>query len=174
MFLLARPPVMRWVAATGLVLAAMWLDLRPPSVTEHPFLLADVGVDQTIDGSMVEMRTVLVGTFDHVELPMSAPRPMMAGEPVVAGAESAPPPAVPEGWLVVELSVPASASPGADVVVVIADTGSEPVLVSGVVLETGIVDDFGDAVAACAFAPEEAAMVAVAVSEQRASVLVGS
>ncbi|MGF1666761.1 MAG: hypothetical protein ACFCVC_10880 [Acidimicrobiia bacterium] len=173
MFLLARPPVMRWAAAAALVVAAMWLDLRPPAVTDHPFLLIDVGTDQTIEDSMVEMRPVLVGTFDPVQLPVTALRPMVTGDPVIAGAMPAPSPSVPEGWLVVELSVPAGTSAGADVVVVVSDTDAEPILVSGVVVEAGAVDDFGEAVAACAFPPREAALVAVAISEQRASVLVG-
>lgn len=173
MFLLARPPVMRWVAAAALVVAAMWADLRPPTVTEHPFLLVDVGAGQTIEESMVELRTILVGTFDPVELPIIAPRPMTIGDPVVATGSQPLPPAVPEGWLMVEVSVPAGTTVGADVVVVVSDTDSSPLLVSGLVVETGIVGDFGDAVAACAFPPREAALVAVAISEQRASVLVG-
>jgi hypothetical protein len=173
MFLFARPPVMRWVAAVALVVTAMWLDLRPPPVTDHPFLLVDVGIDQTIEESMVEMRPVLVDTFDPVQLPITALRPMVTGEPVLAGEAPDPSPTVPDGWLVVELSVPSGTGAGADVVVVISDTNADPVLVSGVVVEAGIVDDFGEAVAACAFPPREAALVAVAISEQRASVLVG-
>ncbi len=173
MFLLARPPLMRWVAAAALVAAAMWADLRPPAVISHPFLMVDVAADQIIDDTMVEMRKVLVGTFDRVELPTRAPRPMASGEPVLAGTIETPPPAVPDGWLMVELSVPAGTTVGADVVVVVSTTDSEPMLVSGLVVDTGMVDDFGDAIAACAFAPDAAALVAVAVSEQRASVLVG-
>lgn len=175
MFLYSRPPILRWVAALTLVAVAIWADLRPPTLVEHPFLLVDVAPGDTIDRSTVEMRLLPPGTLDPVDLPVTAERPQVAGDPVVRGAAStAPPQTVPEGWLIVELEVPAGATEGGTVVVVASgDLESEPRLIEGIVIETDLVDAFGNEVASSAFPAEDAAAVAVAVSEQRAAVLVG-
>lgn len=176
MFLYSRPPILRWVAAAALVTTALWADLRPPSLVEHPFLLVDVDTGDTIDRSDVEMRPLPPGTLEPVDLPATAERPQNAGDPVVPGvASTEAATVVPDGWLIVELAVPAGAGEGGTVVVVASDDiDTATRLIEGVVIETGLVDAFGNEVAACAFPAADAAAVAVAVSEQRAAVLVGS
>jgi hypothetical protein len=171
-FILTRPPTFRWVAASLLVVVAMWADLRPETLDRHPFLLEDVPAGTTVDATMIEMRSVVPGNHPPLDLPVVTQRPLLAGDPLTGGAASVPAAEVPDGWLLVELAVPAGAEIGATVVVVVSDQDREPVMISGVVTETGLDDGYGGEIAACAFPPDDAAAVAIAVGEQRASVLV--
>lgn len=172
--MLTRPPLARPLLATLLVMAALWADLRPPALVDHPFLTVDVTAGTEVDAGMVTSRPVVRGTFAQVQLPATVHRDLAAGDPLSLGdAPEETGVEVPDGWLTLELAVPAGAEPGDAVVVVVAQPEDKSLMITGLVTEVGIDDGFGSEVAACAFDPEEAATVAVAVSEQRASVLVG-
>lgn len=171
MFMLGRPPTLRWTAA-GLVLAvAIWVDLRPPSVVAHPFAREDVGVGEVVTTENVEMRDVPVGLLDPVALPFTATRSVTAGEPVLATAARAGNPEAPQGWWSLEMEVPPSATVGSTVGVVLLDR--EPAaVIEGMV--TGAISDgdgFGGPVGVAAFPPDRAAEVAAAAAAGRVAVL---
>ena len=175
MFLLARPPRLRWVAAVVLVLAGLWADLRPDMTVEHPIARHEIEVGSEVTSGDVDMIDVPIGLFDAVELPLLAARPVAAGEPILASATSADTVTPPAGWLLVELAVPNGALPGGAVVAVVSDFESDtPSSIEGIVVATGIDDGLGTALASCAFPADQAGIVAVAAAENRISVLIGT
>lgn len=175
MFLIARPPTLRWAAAVLLVLAGLWADLRPEGTVEHPFATSDLASGQQVTSADVDMIEVPPGVFEPVAIPLTLARPVAAGEPVLASSLSVDAIAIPDGWLVIELAVPNGAHPGSDVVAVISEFESDlPTAVEGLVLTAGVADGFGATLASCAFPGDEAGLVAVAAAENRLTVLTGS
>jgi hypothetical protein len=176
MFLLARPPVLRWVLAVGLVLVALWADLRPDATVEHPFARSDLPVGAEITRTEVDMVEIPTGILESVELPLVLGRPVVAGEPILRSSSSPDEVTMPDGWLQVELAVPVGAHPGSTVVVVATAPaeGDAPDSYEGLVVSSGGDGDFGARIATCAFPPEQATEVAVAASQNRISVLIGS
>jgi hypothetical protein len=176
MFLLARPPVLRWVVAVTLVLVALWADLRPPTTVEHPFARTDLAVGAELTSADVDMVDIPAGMLAPVELPLVLSRPVAAGEPILSSSSSTDEVGLPDGWLLVELAVPIGAHPGSTVVVVASglDKDTAPDSYEGIVVSSGSDDGLGGALATCAFPPDQAPAVAIAASENRISVLIGS
>jgi len=176
MFLLARPPVLRWVLAVGLVLVALWADLRPAQTVEHPFARTDLPAGAEITRTEVDMVEIPTGILESVELPLVLSHPVVSGEPILRSSSSTDEVTMPDGWLQVELAVPAGAHPGSTVVVVATALaeGDAAASYQGIVVTSGVDDAFGARIATCAFPPEQATAVAVAASQNRISILIGS
>lgn len=174
MFLLSKPPVLRWVAATILVVIALWADLRPPATVEHPVANDEIATGEEVDLGDVRMVDIPVGLLDPVELPFIAGRRIAAGDLILATDANVDQVTPPDGWLLVELAVPDGARPGSAVVAVVSGADSDPATRhDGVVVSVGVDDGFGGELAACAFPADDAALVAVAAAENRISVLIG-
>jgi hypothetical protein len=174
-FFLTKPPLLRWAAATVLVLVALWADLRTDPTVPHPFALSDLAAGDTIELRDVQMRSVPPDLFDPVDLPAVAGRAVGAGEPILASVLDPSSIDVPDGWLAVELGVPGGTGPGSHVVAIIAHPESPaPTSHRGLVVSVDEGDGFGGLLATCAFPPEAASAVAVAAAEGRVSVLTGA
>ncbi len=174
MFLLSKPPVLRWVAATILVVIALWADLRPSATVEHPVAVAEIPAGDEVTVGQVRMIDVPAGLLEPVELPFVAGRRIGPGDPILATDMSVDEVAPPQGWLLVELAVPDGAKPGSPVVAIVSGMDPDPATRhDGVVVSVGVDDGFGGELAGCAFPADDAAIVAVAAADNRISVLIG-
>lgn len=174
MLWLSRPPYLRWIAIALAVAAAVWIEVRPVSTEQHPFADRDHAVGDPLS---VRWEDVPAGVLEPVEPIGHAARPLRAGEPLLVSDVTDRPPAAPDGWWVVELELPFDAVVGAEIQLVTLPTpGVAPVTpIAGVVTSVRIADGtFGSGrpVGAVAVPPERAAEAAVAIAEDRISVLV--
>jgi hypothetical protein len=167
MFWLSRPPYWRWLGAVLIVAAALYLDLTGPPTESYPFVAEPAGPGEALQ---VEWRVVPTGLLpDPGPLPAIAWRAVDAGVPLVPGAAGHAPPA-PEDWWALEIDLPASAGMGEAVLVAVHDPATE---VAGIVVQPSTRAGFGSATPGMIAVPaEHAATVAVAVAENRATVLV--
>jgi len=167
-FLLGRPLVLRWTLAVVLVLAAIYVDLRPPSTVDHPYAAFDLDAGDAIDRSSVLWRSVPKGLFEPVDLPASAGRQINRGQPILMADIDTRNVDVPDGWLVVEVPVPQGSVSGGAVVAIVAHFDAEPVSHPGVIVSTQ------DDRCSCAFPTDAAAEIAIALTENRVQILLGS
>lgn len=167
-----RPPYVRWLAATLLVIGAAYLDLRGPRLEAHPFAASRIPAGASLAESDIVWRDVPVGLFGDIDLAGVAARMIEAGEPVVASATDAGGPVVPAGWWQVPLSIAGEPSPGTPVRVVVLDP---PLEVDGLVASIGTMDPFAAAPKVLvAVPPDVAARVARAATANLVVVLIGS
>ena len=139
MYLLARPPYLRWAVAALLVLAGLLVECGGAATTPHPFTTRIVPAGESLDLA-VEWRDVPAGLLIAPDLDGAvAAMDLPAGTPVV-DAVVATRPAVPEGWWAVALELPPTAVEGADVLVVLTSTGEQ---VPGIVVAAGGDGGFG-------------------------------
>jgi hypothetical protein len=167
---LARPPILRYVAAVAVLLVAVVWDLWPEAVVRHPFAATRVPAGAPFEGA-IEWRTVPDGLLPEVEPVGVAMVDLAAGEPVLPSHVGRAP--VPDGWWVVSLEVPSGVRVGAEVRVAVTSPGSsEAALIRGIVV-AGTPDGVG-ATGGVAVPEAEAALVAAAASGGRVAVLAGS
>lgn len=143
MLWLDRPPFLRWLAASVLVIVAAWSELAPPPTTESTFLVEDVAAGTPVEDHHVERRPVPVGVLATVEPSGVAATDLRAGDPLVESMVTEV--AVPPGWVVIEAAVPTHASPGASATAIIVGEGSAPIEFPAVVIGEGSSDPFGEA-----------------------------
>lgn len=171
MIWLERPPWAKWVAVTAFTVFALWLEIKPAPVTNHPFAAADIEAGEEIGVHNTELRSIPVGLLETPEPGAHALVDIPAGSPVVAGQTGEERLVLPSGWWVVAMEVPQEAALGDRVKIVLLDDGS---LIDGVVTSTGLVDQFELSMGGVAVAPEAAPRVASAASNGRVSVLVST
>ncbi len=174
MIWLSRPPYVRWALIGLLVLVSLWLELRPSYNVIHPFLTRDVAQGAPLDGA-IEWREVPPGVLDPVAGTGFASRPLAAGQPLLGGDTTEAAIAVPAGWWLVDVAVPVEAAAGTMVqLVVLPSPGHQAIPpIGGLVtaVRPAAYEDDG-LVGSVAFPPDRAATAAVAVAEERVSVLV--
>jgi hypothetical protein len=172
MIWLQTPPWGRWILAALVAVIAVWLELRPQTMVDHPFAAAPIPSGESIGDANTEMRKVPAGLFEPVEMGETVARDVPEGAPVLAidlvGIAAH---ATPKGWWVVAIPVPTGARPGDEVKVVVVDTGRE---VDGVVTAGAPSDPLGSGQGAVALPPEGAAEVATAAFDGRVAVLVAT
>lgn len=168
MFWLGRTPWAKWIAVGLLTAVALWLEVRPDSLVEHPFANVDIAVGETIGPHNTEMRPVPAGMLEPTEEGAVALHPIPAGTPVLAAHIGQAEAVVPTGWWIVSLDVPAGAAIGDQVRVVLLD---ESRAVPGVVSSVSSSDGFVGSSGGVAVEPGEATGVAVAAAEGRVVVL---
>lgn len=140
MFWFRRPPYLRWIAAGGLVVAAVLMDLNDAAGGLHPFAARDLTKGEAVSDDAVEWRRVPAGLLDAPDLADAvAARDLAAGEPILQGSLRSGP-EIPPGWWAVPLAVPASAVPGSAVRLVVL---APPLVVDGVVVRSGEAGAFG-------------------------------
>lgn len=127
---LVRPPYLRYAAAAVLILGALWLDVRPKPMVDHPYAAADLAAGAPIGPDEVEYRSTPAGVLPPVDPSGTAATDIPAGTPLVPGLLTVAP-AIPAGWFALEIPVPDLASPGNVVRIVIdADTWTDGVVIA--------------------------------------------
>lgn len=167
MFWLTRPPYWRWLAAAAVIAAAAYMDITGPPNESYPFVAEDVRSGEAV---VVDWREVPRGVLPrHGETSGVAGQSLTAGTPLVRGLLR-PPTATPPDWWAVEVELPASAVAGGDVMIT---TRSPQLQVVGTVVTPATSSGFGSvSPGLVAFPPDQAATVATALAEHRATILV--
>lgn len=170
MIWLQDPPWIRWGLAILIALMAVWTEFRPDPLVEHPFAVRAIAVGEPIDDA-VEIRSIPSGMLEPTRGSGYATRSYSPGEPLTPAGVSAEPISADPGWWSVEIDVPAGASIGDEVRLVLVDSGET---VSGRVVATNGEDPLAMGGGAVAVPPDDAAAVAVAVAAGRVVVLVAT
>lgn len=171
MLWLQSPPWGRWLAAGCIVVLALWVELRPDPLGDHPFAANPIAAGETIDESNTDVRRVPVGLLDPVALGATASRAVAEGSPILPADLSERLSLVPSGWWIVSTDVPLSAAVGDPVRLVMLEAGTT---VEGVVASASVDDTFGVVSGGVAVPEEVAAEVATAAANGRLAVLVST
>lgn len=170
MYWLQPPPYLRRAAAVLLVVGALAWDLRGSATEPHPFASRRIPAGSPFGVADVDWRPLRSGSFPIPDLGAGVaavdlePGQPITG-PVVIGRV-----AVPEGWWAVPVDVPASAGPGAHVLLVVTDP---PLTVPGIVVTPRRGDRFAmDHTPAVVAVP--GAMAPVVAAAERAGYLVAA
>ena len=169
-----RPPYLRWSLVGLLVVAALWVEIRPTSSVTHPYVTRDVPRGEPVEGAL-EWRTVAGGVLEPVVGSGFADRDLLASQPLLPGDTTDAPILVPPGWWLLDVAVPAETTAGMSVQLVILPSTGERVLppIGGLVTSVRPGEYQSDGlVGSVAFPPERAATAAVAIAEDRVSVLI--
>ncbi len=167
MLWLTPPPYWRWLAAAALIAVAAYMDLSGPPMEKYPFVAEAVGSGEPI---VVEWRDVPRGMLPPPGgLSGAAHEPLVAGTPLVNGLlETAS--TVPADWWAVAVELPATATAGSDVMIT---TRAPSLQVVGIVVTPPTGSGFGPvSPGLVAFPPDQAAPIAAALAEHRATILV--
>jgi hypothetical protein len=170
---LARPPYLRWAAIVTIVTASLWADFGPRPAIEHPFAARDLDVGEHPAGSDLEWRTVPRGLLPPVELPGVLTTPVASGEPLLPGRFRPFGTSIPDGWWLVELEIPGTATAGTEVRLAIVDpaTGAGTLVPGILVAPAGEDDAFSTGLRGMVAVPGEwLAQVASARAEGRLTV----
>lgn len=164
---MASPPYWRWLAAGAVIVIAAYMDLSGPATESYPF-----AATATEPGAVVQLewREIPAGVLGPPgDLSGVAHVRLEAGTPIVVGV-LAPANAVPPDWWALQAEIPSQAPVGSRVLVAIARPDSE---VIGIVVAPSSSTGFGGATPGLlAIPPQHAAEVAVALAEQRATLLI--
>ena len=161
----------RWALVVLVALIAIYIEFRPETTIEAPFATAPITLGDVLDETNTESRQVPVGLFDPAELGEVAKRAVPVGDPVLASDVSEHEAAIPAGWWVVGVTLPAGTDVGEEVRLVLLDSGDE---VPGVVANPGSEDPFAPTDGGVAVPPDNSAQTAVAAAAGRVAVLVSS
>ena len=174
MLWMSRPPYVRWTFIGLLVLVSLWLEIRPTPTVSHPFLTRDLARGEPV-GEALEWREIPGGVLEPVAGIGLANHRLAEGQPLLQGDTVEIALQVPPGWWVLDLPVPSEATAGTRIqLVVLPEAGHQPVPpIGGIVTAVRKAEYAGDGpVGSVAFPPDLAATAAVAIAEDRVSVLV--
>lgn len=176
MYWFARPPYLRWAAASLLVITAAVAEFRPAATVAHPFAAVDLEPGRPVSPGDVEWRAVPIGLLPLPELEGAATlRAVPAGEPLLPSSLGPEEASLPEGWWAIPLSLPERAAAGDAVRLLVIDpfTGGTTAL-PGLVVEPGGRSDLLALTPGLVAVPGEAAgLVAAASTEGRVVVALG-
>jgi len=176
-FWFSRPPYGKYAAAVVLLTIGVYAEFRPSETRAHPFAVDHIVAGAPLESSLFEERPVLKGSLAAVAIAGRAAHDIEAGEPLLASAVDTQQAATPDGWWALEVPLPASASAGMAVRLVVhaTDSAGSAAVVEGVVIEptTGTTDPLGfESPNGLVAVPEpDAAAAAVAVADRRVTVL---
>ena len=171
---LTRPPYLRWSLVGLMVIVSLWVEIRPTSSARHPYVTRDVARGESVEGAL-EWRTVAGGVLEPVLGTGFADRDLTTGHPLLPGDTTDAPILVPPGWWLLDVAVPAETTAGMSVQLVILPPSGERALppIGGLVTSVRPGDYQSDGlVGSVAFPPARAATAAVAIAEDRVSVLI--
>jgi len=175
-FWISRPPYARWTAIGLLIVVSLWFEVRPDSVVLHPFLVRDVAVGEPVEEA-IRWEQIPSGTLTATRGTGFAARPLSVGEPLLASDTTALALTPPDGWWVVELDLPSDAVAGAAIqLVILPEPGTSPLPpVGGIIMSVREPDrgfGSGGLIGSVAVPPDQAATAAVAIANDRVSVLI--
>ena len=156
------------------VLVSLWLEIRPTPTVSHPFLNRELARGEPVEDAL-EWREIASGVLDPVPGTGFASRRLVEGQPLLKGDTVEVALQVPPGWWILDLPVPSGATAGTLIqLVVLPAAGQQPVLpIGGIVTAVRPAEYAGDGpVGSVAFPPDRASAAAVAIAEDRISVLV--
>lgn len=171
MIWLQTPPWGRWILATLIAATALWIELKPTDMVEHPFASVEIETGEAIDASNTDQRLVPSNLFEPIPTGSIANTPIALDDPVLASDVGAKGSRAPPGQWVVRADVPQGALPGDEVRLVLIDTSET---FTGFVVSTRSDDPFADTIGSVAVDQEAAGAVAVAAAEGRLAVLVST
>ncbi|MCI0678200.1 MAG: SAF domain-containing protein [Actinobacteria bacterium] len=169
MLWLQTPPWGRRLAAMAIVVVAIWIELGPRPVVEHPFATTHIPRGTAVSSENTEIRSVPQGLLTPVALGSVARRDIAEGDPVLTtdlGEHS-----LPEDWWTVSIELPVAARAGDTVRIVMLDTRQ---VFEGIVVSSGDSDTLNAGLGAVALPGDDAALVAPASQEGRVAVLVST
>lgn len=169
MIWLQPTPWARWLAAGLIAMTAMWIELRPSGLVDHPFATVDIMPGEVIDSSNTEQRPTSTGLLETVSVGSIARFPVSRGEPVLASDVTASKQIVPSGWYQVEMTLPAGATVGDPARLILIDNGTSA---DGVVTVAADGDPLGTHLGTVAVEPGMADRVAIAAEEGRVAILI--
>lgn len=170
MLWLQTPPWGRWLIAAGIATLALWVELRPEPMVDHPFAIIEILPGDEIGASNTETRAIPRGLLDAID-PGVSTAVIPAGDPVLASDVVDRQNHIPSGWWIVAADVPADSNPGDRVRLVLLATGE---VVEGVVTSAFSDDPFSAASGAVAVEPARAGEVAMAAADGQVAVLVST
>lgn len=159
------------MAATAIVLVALFVEFRPSPLTEHPFLTAAVTTGDEIGDWNTEWRSVPAGLLPEVDPSGTAARPIAEGEPLLESMLSEAGKPVPDGWWTIEIELPEGTAAGTRAQLVLLGSGS---VVDAIVVGEPIDDSFGSSLGSVAVAPGEAVATAVAAAGGDIAVMISA
>ena len=168
MFWLERPPWAKWLFVAAFSLFALWLEIKPEPMIEHPFATTDIEVGDPIGAHNTELRSLPEGLLEPLAPESHALGAIPSGSPVLAGLAGDRQSVLPSGWWIVTMDVPEQATVGERVKIVLLDEGE---LVDGVVSSSGFSDGLDFVMGGVAVAPESAQRVASAAIDGRVTLL---
>ncbi len=171
MFWLQSPAWGRRIAAGLLVTIALWVELRPDPLVDHPFATESIAIGEVLTSQNTETRPVPRGLLNQVDLNSVTTRVIEVGQPIITADLRAADSAIPAGWWIVTTDLPSHARAGDRVKVVLLD--SEKVIV-GVVAASSPDDPFAASSGGIAVAAEHASEIAVAAADSRIAVLIST
>ena len=171
MIWLQSAPWGRWILSGLIACFALWFELRPDKMVEHPFATSRIEVGELISGANTTMERVPAALFTEIDPGSVASNSIPAGAPIhitdTADADSP----IPPGWWVVSAELPVGARSGDSVTVVLLESGE---VANGVVVTTSIDDGFSNNEGGIAIEPTHAVSVARAAAEGRIAVLIST
>ena len=170
MLWLQTPPWGRWLIASLLATLALWIELRPEPMVDHPFAIVEILPGDDIGVANTEMRPIPRSMLDSVGTGVSSGA-IAPGDPVLASDVVESRSYIPSGWWIVGADVPANTNPGDRVRVVLLTTGE---IVDGVVTSAFDDDPFSATSGAVAVEPDRAGEVAIAAADGEIAVLVST
>lgn len=168
MYWLRRPPYLRWIIATLLLVLGLMIEFRPTPVERYPFASDTIAAGAEL-GPSIEWRTVPIGLLPRWNGRVAgiAKTEIAAGDPLMPSAVASF--WVPADWWSVAIPLPTSAPPGTLIRLVLGDAGE---VVEGILLEAGIEDGF-ETVGMVAFSRFDAPRVAAASTNSALVVMIG-
>lgn len=171
MLWLQSPPWGRWIAAGLILCLALWIELKPDVMVEHPFAVETIAPGDPITEHNTEPRRLPAGLLEPPPPGSVAVREVPAGAPVMASDAGPLDRIVPSGWWIVAVGVPRHAQVGEQVHLVLLDSGR---VVPGVVAMPPSQDPFDASPGGVAVDPGAATEVAMAASADRVVVLISA
>lgn len=154
-----------------IVLVALWVELRPDPLVDHPFATVAIEPGDPIGDWNVETRKVPAGLLSPVQSEGVAIRSIEEGDPLVASSVGENESLVPSGWWMIEIDLASGAARGDRAQVVLLDSET---IASAVVVTAASDDPLNSGRGTVAVEAEYAAEVAAAAAEGRIAVMIES
>lgn len=171
MLWLQRPPLVKWIAVGLISCMALWLEVRPDPVVDHPFAIAEIAPGEAVGPHNTETKRVPTGLFEQPSEGDVALRRIPKGSPIVSSVIGPAEAAIPEGRWIVAVEIPPGAGVGDRVRVILLDSGTA---VDGIVTSVASDDPLTALQGGVAVEASRAPDVAVAAANGRVSVLVST
>lgn len=171
MLWLQRPPWAKWIVVGLVSCIALWVEIRPDPMVDHPFATTEIAPGEPVGAHNTELKRVSSDLFEPTSPGQVALRRIPSGSPIISSVVGEPEAAIPEGWWTITVEVPPGAAVGDRVRIVLLDDGAT---VEGIVTSVTSDDPLASHRGGVAVEATGASEVAVAAANGRISVLVST